>query len=101
MSECFQITLDELANEEPAERQSKTQDQTVPEGRLRAVRKTGIIFCLTGAACLIFAGILMIASPAAVEQLNESSMISLNGSGILLLLAVLALVVGALLVLKK
>lgn len=100
LSECFHITLDELTGEQKAPADSSEQEP-VGTPRTGADSKLGVCLCLTGAVCLILFGVLMIARPSAAEQLNASSTITLNGSGMLIALSLLLMVIGMVLVLKK
>ena len=100
LSECFGVTLDELTSEPMETRGTVTPEPAVPTAAGRS-SKLGIFLCGTGAVFLVLAGIMMIASPTSVDKLNESSVITLNGSGILLLLCVLSMIVGAILILRK
>lgn len=101
LSECFQVTIDELTGGEPGTDVGSTEQEKPPAADKAAEGRIGVGLCLTGAVCLILFGILMIARPSAVEQMNESSMITLNGTGILIALFVLFMVVGMILTLKK
>lgn len=97
---CFEITLDELTGgqgegRELAETERKPEDGETGESRL------GIILCLAGALLLIIFGVLTVLSPASAEQLSQSSVITLNGSGMFIALSVLLLAVGLVLVLKR
>ena len=103
LSECFDITIDELVkdeaftqgtNEVPQELE-KTKDPKAIE------MKVGIGLCLVGAICLILFGAMMVLSPSAAEQLNASSTVTLSGSGILIILCVLSMVIGLALILRK
>ena len=103
MSECFGITIDELVkdeaftqgtNEVPQELE-KTKDPKAIE------MKVGIGLCLVGAICLILFGAMMVLSPSAAEQLNAASTVTLSGSGILIILCVLSMVIGLALILRK
>ncbi len=103
LSECFHITLDELVREEidnqiVNEIPQKIESNKVPKG---IELKVGISLCLIGAICLILSGILMVTSPSAAEQLNDASMITLNGSGVILVLCVLSMAIGLILILRK
>ena len=100
LSECFHITLDELTDEQAAPAGSSEQEPAGPP-RTGADSKLGVCLCLTGAVCLILFGVLMIARPSAAEQLNASSTITLNGSGMFIALSLLLMVIGMVLVLKK
>jgi len=100
LSECFGITLDELTSEQMETHGTATPEPAVPTVANRS-SKLGIFLCGVGAVFLLLAGIMMIASPTSVDKLNESSVITLNGSGILLLLCVLSMIVGVILILRK
>lgn len=100
LSECFGITLDELTSEEKEARGMEALKPTA-SSNTPSTSRLGIFLCGAGALFLVLAGIMMIASPASVDKLNESSTITLNGTGILLLLCVLSMVVGVILVLRK
>ena len=103
LSECFHITLDELVREEIGDQSMNEAPRSmggskVPKG---TELKVGISLCLAGAICLLLSGIMMVASPGAAEQLNDASMITLNGSGVILILCILTMVMGLVLILRK
>lgn len=100
LSDCFGVTLDELTSEEKGVPGANVPQNTASSNAPSANR-LGMILCGAGALFLVLAGVMMIASPASVDKLNESSTITLNGTGILLLLCVLSMVVGVILVLRK
>ena len=96
LSECFGISVDDLV------RQSHSSRATLPEKKPESLRcRLGIGLCILGAVCLIVLGILMVAAPGAADQLAGSSAITLDGTGILMLLCVAALAVGILLIIRK
>lgn len=102
LSEFFHVSIDELAGEQGADPLSHPTEQTpAAENRKEADGRIGICLCLIGAACLILFGILMMTQPASVEQLNESSTITLNGIGLLMLLFLLFMVTGLILIFRK
>lgn len=97
---CFDITLDELTGgqgggREKAEEPRKAESGETGESRL------GIVLCLAGTLLLILFGVLTVLFPASAEQLSQSSMVTLDGSGILIALSVLLLVAGLVLTLRK
>ena len=103
LSECFNITLDELvkdgaANQEASETPQKSEKDVVSKA---VEMKAGVVLCLIGAICLILSGITMVTSPRAADQLNAASTITISGSGVLLILCVLSMVVGFVLILRK
>lgn len=101
LSDCFQVSIDELTcGDSPDIPTAKDAPQNAPTGQTRGNR-LGIVLCLVGAVCLILLGVLMVARPSAVEQLSQSSMVTLNGSGLLVLLFVLLMAAGLILIFRK
>ena len=104
MSECFHVTIDELTGNQLANGTHSLQEVQKEENqtsRITGENRMGICLCLIGAVGLILFGVLAVIRPSSVDQINESSVITLNGAGILLALFVLLLVLGAILVLRK
>ena len=103
LSECFQITLDELIREPvSAGDAQEAAEHTGTEKAFKTAKATvGIGFCLAGAVCLILPGLMMTASPEAAEQLNASSTVILSGGGVWLLLCVLSMIAGLVLILRR
>ena len=102
ISNYFNVSLDYLmketeedqpATKEPAENLMQTVDRTK--------WLLGIIICIGGIVCLIMWGLLSIFNPTVSNQISDSSMISIDGNGIFLILCVAAIVVGAVLLLKN
>lgn len=60
----------------------------------------GLVSCIAGIVCMILWGLISIFSPAASDRMSESSMITIDGNGIFLILCAMAVVVGAGLILK-
>ena len=72
------------------------------DGRFRqTTQKVGIGLCVLGAVLLLAVGAVMLAVPDAADRLNESSAVTLNGSGLLLVLCVLFMAAGLVLILRK
>ena len=61
----------------------------------------GIIICIAGIVSMVIWGLLSIFSPKASDQISESSMITIDGNGIFLILCVVAIIMGAGLLLKS
>ena len=101
MSDCFSITLDELVKDETANQEASEAPLKSRENKASKVAemKVGIGLCLIGAICLILSGVMMVTS--ATDKLNAASTITLNGSGILLILCVLSMVAGLVVILRK
>lgn len=102
LSECFHITIDELTGNQavnPSGRGEEEKETSAP--RKTEGSRTGVFLCLTGAVCLILLGLLMVACPSSAGRIEESSAITLNGTGILMALFVLLMIVGMVLMFKK
>lgn len=104
LSECFQITLDELVRDGDSAQGREAAAQREPEGPAApkaAHKRAGIRLCLAGALCLTLTGIVTAINPSAAEQLNTSSTVTLNGSGVITVLCALLMAAGAVLILGK
>ena len=103
LSDCFSITLDELVKDETANQEASEaplQSRETKASKL-AEMKVAIGLCLLRPICLILSGVMMVTSPSATDKLNAASTITLNGSGILLILCVLSMVAGLVVILRK
>lgn len=102
LSEFFHVSIDELTREQGADDASSDTEEKLSIADSQGKKnKIGVCLCLTGAVCLILFGVFMIMQPASIEQLNESSMITLNGTGILIALFLLFMIIGIILIFKK
>ena len=105
ISKFFNVTLDYLMKEdapaasetEPAQGEEKNLPVTNPS---RNKRIPGLVVCLGGIACLIVWGLISILLPSTSNQISESSMITIDGNGIFLIISLAAIIVGAVLLLK-
>ncbi len=61
----------------------------------------GIATCIIGVVLLIAWGIVSVIIPSASEQIGTSSMITIDGNGIFLLICLVAIIAGAVLLLKS
>ena len=61
----------------------------------------GLIICVAGIIAMILWGLFSILRPEASNQMSESSMITMDGNGIFLILCVVAVIAGAGLLLKS
>jgi len=91
MAAVFSVTLDELTGMEPP----------VPRQQAPKPGKVGLVLCIVGAVGLVVLAVLSTAAPQAVDHLNESSMVTVNGSGLLMCLAAAVMAVGGWLLLKR
>ena len=103
ISNYFKVSLDYLLKEE-SEPPITTKDpdaDTSMQTNDRTRWLLGIITCVGGILCLIVWGLLSILNSVASDQLSESSMIQIDGNGIFLILCLVAIIVGAVLLLKN
>ena len=96
ISNYFGVSVDYLLKDE--EEKVIGTDSSVEE---KPKMIAGIIICIAGIVSMIIWGLLSIFSPEASDQMSESSMITIDGNGIFLILCVVAIVVGASLLLKS
>ncbi len=93
LSTYFHVTMDELVTGHKAE---PTETRESNRGR-----KLGLGLCGTGMMGLILSGGMMLIQPSAAQQVNASSTVTVNGSGILSLLCVSAVLIGIYLIFKR
>ena len=96
ISNYFGVSVDYLLKDE--EEKVNGTDNSVEE---KTKMIAGIIICIVGIVSMIIWGLLSIFRPEASDQMSESSMITIDGNGIFLILCVVAIIVGAGLLLKS
>lgn len=102
LSEFFNVSIDELTREQETDNPSDdTGEKPYIADSKEKKNKIGFFLCLIGAVCLILFGVIMMIHPSSAEQLNESSMITINGTGILIALILLLILIGVILIFKK
>ncbi len=101
LSECFNISVDELTTDRSLTIEDKNVQSTHTPSSKRMASNLGIGLCLLGGICLILTGLMMVLRPSAAQQINESSMITLNGSGIIFLFCIVLMTTGIVLILRK
>ena len=101
LSVCFQVTIDELANDEESRTAAvpAKKGDSVEQNALAG--KLGIGLCVTGAVCLILTSVLTVLHPAAAERVENSFVVTLSGTGMLFALFTAFMVIGVLLIWKK
>lgn len=96
---CFGVTLDELTG---GDLSNAVKPGSPPaQSSKRSGDVFGIILCITGAVCLVLYGVLMLFRPEVSERISNSSVVTLSGSGLLLLVFALLIVAGASLIFRK
>jgi len=96
ISNYFGVSVDFLLKDEE-EPQVNTADKKREENPKTVA---GIIICIAGIVCMILWGLISIFSQEASNQISDSSMITIDGNGIFLILCVVIVVIGASLLLK-
>ena len=97
ISNYFGVSVDYLLKDDEEDK-AKVTDSTMEE---KPKMIAGIIICIAGILSMVIWGLLSIFSPEASDQISDSSMITIDGNGIFLILCVVAIVVGAGLLLKS
>ena len=93
LSACLGVSVDELVTGVPGEAPPKP-------GRPTA-RRAGLALCLLGACLLLGAGMAALLFPAAAEQVNASSVLTIRGSGLVMLAALGLAAAGVVLLRRK
>ena len=96
ISNYFGVTVDYLLKEDTADTTNTTAEVMEEKPKMMA----GIVICIAGIVSMVIWGLLSIFRPETSNQLSDSSMITIDGNGIFLILCVVAIVVGASLLLK-
>lgn len=71
------------------------------EGGKNPKMLAGLIICIAGIVAMILWGLFFILRPEASNQMSESSVITIDGNGIFLILCVVAVIAGAGLLLRS
>lgn len=77
---------------------AKATDSTIEENSKMIA---GIIICVSGIVSMVTWGLISIFSSEVSDQISDSSMITIDGNGIFLILCVVAIIIGASLLLKS
>ena len=104
ISEYFNVTLDYLMKEDnsaASEPVAGTKNNQPIKNTGREKRIIGMVACVGGIICLIIWGLISVLMPSTSDQIGGSSMITIDGNGIFLLICLVAIVAGAVLLLKS
>ena len=97
ISNYFGVSVDYLLKDDEEDKSKATVSVMEEKPRMIA----GIIICIAGIIAMVIWGLLSIFSPKASDQISDSSMITIDGNGIFLILCVVAIVVCSVLLLKS
>ena len=97
ISNYFGVSVDYLLKDDDEDKAKATVSVMEEKPRMIA----GIIICIAGIISMVIWGLLSIFSPEASDQISDSSMITIDGNGIFLILCVVTIIVGASLLLKS
>ncbi len=101
LSEYFNVSIDYLVKEQDDHAENgREADCDLKDTQANLQNKSkiqiiGLVICVVGVVSMILWGVISVVMPLSTEQISTSSMIQLNGSGILLMLCTLLTVVGA------
>lgn len=103
ISRYFEVSLDELMKEGHSVSDAAEKRESAPArpGHGRERRILGAAVCILGMAALIVWGIVSILLPSASDRMGTSSMITIDGNGIFLLLCAAAIAAGSALLLSR
>lgn len=97
ISNYFEVSVDYLLKDKEEDK-AKVTDSVIEE---KCKMITGVIICTAGIVSMVIWGLLSIFSPDASGRIGASSMITIDGNGLFLILCVVAIIVGAGLLLKS
>ena len=97
ISNYFGVSVDYLLKDDE-EGKTKATDSEIEE---KPKMVAGTIICIAGIVSMVIWGLLSIFTPKVSDQMSESSMITIDGNGIFLIVCVVAIIVGASLLLKS
>lgn len=98
ISNYFGVTLDYLMKDD--EKSQSTNESSEKSGD-RAKMIVGIAICMAGILSLILWGLITVFNSSVSNQISGSSMIHIDGNGIFLILCMVAIIVGASMLLKN
>lgn len=98
ISQYFNVTLDHLMKEDSDGNLQPVS--TDGSNGLSQKMIAGIVLCAAGIIGLILWGLISIFNPTVSAQISESSMINIDGNGMLLIACVVAIIIGAVVLLN-
>ena len=100
ISRYFHVSLDDLLKEDNEQSDHTPQTASPVQTPEHTPSALGFVICIGGIVSLIIWGLLSVLHPATANRLRESSLITIDGNGIFLMLCVAAIVIGTALLLK-
>ena len=97
ISNYFGVSVDYLLKDD-VEGDVKTANN---EAGKNPIMLAGLFICIAGIVSMVLWGLFSILRPEASNQMSESSMITIDGNGIFLILCVVAVIAGAGLLLRS
>ena len=103
ISKYFNVSLDYLMKENDlvSEMVADKDETQIKANSRRDKRFFGIVTCLIGIVCLLAWGIVSIFMPTTSDRIGTSSMITIDGNGVFLIICLAAIIIGAVLLLKS
>lgn len=98
ISQYFNVTLDHLMKEDSGGNLQPASTDGSPGLSQKMI--AGIVLCVAGVIGLILWGLISIFHPTVSAQISESSMINIDGNGMLLIACVIAIIIGAVVLLN-
>lgn len=100
ISGFFQVSLDYLLKEETVTKTLPAQEITAEHPKRDEINLAGLVVCISGMVLMILWGLISVLNPSVSGQISDSSMIQIDGNGMILIMCVAAVIVGAWLLLK-
>ena len=102
LSNFFNVSLDYLMedNVELNNQSDHIENKTPAPTEAKKSLMPGIIISALGVICIVLWVIIQVSSPKASEQIQTSSVVTIDGNGIFLFLSIAAIIVGAVVLLK-
>ena len=99
ISNYFDVSLDYLLKDIEKDNPMMVTKENKDIGNRRST--VGLLLSVAGIIAMIIWGVILIFSPETNNQISESSMLTIDGNGIFLIMSITAIIVGAILLLKR
>ena len=101
ISTYFNVSVDYLVKDDIDEISDSIHLSAGKNSGNMILKYVGLSICILGFLCLVAWGIIMIADPRVSDNVANSSMITIDGRGVLLLVCIILVALGVVLLLKK